>query len=182
MIDLSPETILRARDGDEGASREIVEALHRPVLGIIHRFLGPAFRKDVEDIAQDVFLKVFRALDRYDPTRAKFTTWVYTFVRNHCFDVMKRRWLPTTSVYDRELGSLRSAANSELGSKIAQALGQLGEDQRMAFILREYEGMDYESIGRITGVSEGTVKSRLHRAKESLRTKLRPYLQAGESS
>jgi RNA polymerase sigma-70 factor (ECF subfamily) len=195
MIDLSPETILRARDGDEGASREIVEALHRPVLGIIHRFLGPAFRKDVEDIAQDVFLKVFRALDRYDPTRAKFTTWVYTFVRNHCFDVMKRRRLPTTSVYadqdgerdrelvdDRELGSLRSAANSELGSKIAQALGQLGEDQRMAFILREYEGMDYESIGRITGVSEGTVKSRLHRAKESLRTKLRPYLQAGESS
>lgn len=192
MTDITAAMVLRAQQGDEDASRAIVEGLQRPVIATIYRFLGPAHRRDVEDIAQEVFLKVFRALQRFDGSRAKFTTWVYTFVRNHCFDVLKKRRLKTTSlsaVADddcdrdftdrRELQPTTGAENTELGRRIGEALSTLGEDQRMAFVLREYEQLDYREIASITGVNEGTVKSRLFRAKESLRRQLEPYLETG---
>jgi RNA polymerase sigma-70 factor (ECF subfamily) len=187
------ETIVRAAQrGDDAASRTIVESLQRPVLATVFRFLGPAWRREVEDIAQEVFLKVFRALPNFDASRAKFTTWVYTFVRNHCYDVLKRRRLPTSSLQAvapdepqrdvadrRELQPNADLENQELGRRIGEALATLGEDQRMVFVLREYESLDYSEIAAITGVNEGTVKSRLFRAKESLRQQLAPYLQAG---
>jgi RNA polymerase sigma-70 factor (ECF subfamily) len=191
VTDLPTSTIVAAQRGDQAACRALVEVLHRPVIATIYRFLGPNFRKDVEDIAQEVFLKVFRALDRFDPARAKLTTWVYTFVRNHCFDVLKRRIVPTTSLQTadgerprdfpdhRELVPVHDAENHELGRRIGEALATLGEEQRMVFILREYEGLDYPAIAEVTGTSEGTVKSRLFRAKESLRQQLGPYLRTG---
>ncbi|MBL9079465.1 MAG: sigma-70 family RNA polymerase sigma factor [Planctomycetes bacterium] len=192
MTEITASIVLAAQQGDQTAARTIVEALHRPVLATIFRFLGTGFRREVEDLAQEVFLKVFRALDRFDPSRAKFTTWVYTFVRNHCYDVLKRRRVPTTSLQAvpdgepardpadrRELQPARELENSELGRRIGEALATLGEDQRMVFILREYEDLDYREIAAITGVNEGTVKSRLFRAKESLRQQLAPYLEAG---
>ncbi len=192
MTEIQPSTVRAAQRGDPDAARAIVEALHRPVLGTIFRFLGPGWRREVEDIAQEVFLKVFRALDSFDPARAKFTTWVYTFVRNHCYDVLKKRRVPTESLaaggHDgksrdvtdrRELQPTHDALNAELGRRIGEALATLGEDQRMVFVLREYEDLDYREIAEITGVSEGTVKSRLFRAKEVLRQQLAPYLEAG---
>jgi RNA polymerase sigma-70 factor (ECF subfamily) len=192
VTEITEAIVRRAQSGDEAASRTIVEALHRPVIATIFRFLGTGWRREIEDLAQEVFLKVFRALHAFDPARAKFTTWVYTFVRNHCYDVLKRRRLPTTSLHAvaddepardvtdrRELAPAVSLENQELGRRIGEALANLGEDQRMVFILREYENLDYREIAAITGVNEGTVKSRLFRAKESLREQLAPYLQAG---
>ena len=192
MSDLPDSTVFEAQRGDPAACAAVVEALQRPVIATIFRFLGPRYRKDVEDLAQEVFLKVFRAIGKFDPARAKFTTWVFTFVRNHCFDVLKRRRITTTSLHAvdadepardfadrRELGPTATVENQELGRRIGEALALLGEDQRMAFILREYEGLGYEEIAAVTGVSEGTVKSRLFRAKESLRQQLEPYLKAG---
>jgi len=191
--DLDLETIALAQQGNEDANRAIIEALHRQVIATIYRFLGSRFQSEVEDIAQEVFLKIFRSIERFEPERGvKFTTWIYTFVRNHCFDVLKKRRLHTSSLSARDdsEGQIsvpdprspapdQSAENMELGEKIEEALALLGEDQRMVFILREYEGLDYGSISRVTGVSEGTVKSRLHRAKESLRHRLSPYMRAG---
>jgi len=192
MTDITADLVLKAQEGDEDANRAIVEGLQRPVIATIYRFLGPAYRRDVEDIAQEVFLKVFRAIQRFDASRAKFTTWVYTFVRNHCFDILKKKKLKTSSlsaVEDddsdrdfadaRELQPTQDAENSELGRRIGEALATLGEDQRMVFVLREYEQLDYREIAEITGVNEGTVKSRLFRAKGSLRERLEPYLEAG---
>jgi len=190
VTELTDSLVLKAQHGDEAARRTIVEALHRPIIATIFRFLGPSWRREVEDIAQEVFLKVFRALATFDPSRAKFTTWVYTFVRNHCYDVLKRRRLPTTSLHatepgepardvadGRELRPNANLENQELGRRIGEALAALGEDQRMVFILREYEGLDYAAIASATGVGEGTVKSRLARARESLRARLQPWLQ-----
>lgn len=191
MTEIAVSTVLAAQQGDQAASRAIVEALHRPVLATIFRFLGRGHQRELEDLAQEVFLKVFRALDRFDPSRAKFTTWVYTFVRNHCYDVLKRRRVPTASLHAtaedepprdvedrRELRPVQEAENQELGRRIGEALAALGEDQRMAFILREYESLDYREIAAITGVNEGTVKSRLFRAKATLRQQLAPYLRS----
>ncbi|MCC7398765.1 MAG: sigma-70 family RNA polymerase sigma factor [Planctomycetes bacterium] len=192
MTEITNDLVVAAQQGDDAASRTIVERLQRPVIATIFRFLGPGWRREIEDLAQEVFLKVFRALDKFDPARAKFTTWVYTFVRNHCFDVLKRRRLPVRSMDQtpegeparefadrRELQPTQDAENQELGRRISEALASLGEDQRMVFVLREYENLDYREIATITGVNEGTVKSRLFRAKESLRQHLAPYLGAG---
>lgn len=192
VTEITASLVQRAQRGDDAASRTIVEELQRPVIATIFRFLGPGWRREVEDIAQEVFLKVFRALGSFDPARAKFTTWVYTFVRNHCYDVLKRRRLPTTSLHavpadepardvadGRELVPHESLENQELGRRIGEAIATLGEDQRMVFVLREYENLEYAEIAAITGVNEGTVKSRLFRAKEALRAQLAPWLKAG---
>lgn len=190
LTEITEALVRAAQNGDDAASRTIVQSLQRPVIATVFRFLGPGWRREVEDIAQEIFLKVFRALPAFDATRAKFTTWVYTFVRNHCYDVLKRRRLPTTSLHavaddeaprdvrdDRESLPTQNLENEELGRKIGEALATLGEDQRMVFVLREYEDLDYAEIAAITGVNEGTVKSRLFRAKEALRQQLAPWLQ-----
>jgi RNA polymerase sigma-70 factor (ECF subfamily) len=193
LTDLSLDIIKRAQAGDEAASRELIDALHRPVLATIYRFLGSRYRSEYEDIAQDIFLKLFRSIERFDPERGvKFTTWTFTFVRNHCFDLLKKRRISTTSINsvadeDRSWDLPDPAApapgseldNSELGERIEHALAGLSEDQRLAFVLREYEGLEYRVIASVMGVSEGTIKSRLHRAKEAMRQSLAPYLRTG---
>jgi RNA polymerase sigma-70 factor (ECF subfamily) len=194
VIDIPNETVAAAVRGDQQASREIVERLHRPVLATIHRFVGRRMRDDVEDLAQEVFMKIFRSIDRFDPERGvKFTTWIYTFVRNHCFDYLKKRRLSTVSLdsdtnpiaenksWDLEDAGARTpgqdALNSELGATIEAAMQELSDDHRMVLILREFEQLDLRSIAEIMDVSEGTIKSRLHRAKAALREKLQPYLE-----
>ena len=157
MIDLDHTVVIRAQAGEEEACRTIIERLHRPVLATIYRFLGSRFQADLEDIAQDIFLKLFRSIERFDPDRGvKFTTWTYTLVRNHCFDVLKKRRVKTTSLTfvddeDKQRDVPDQAARQprptlearELGRKIEEALSLLGEDQRMVFVLREYEGLEY---------------------------------------
>ncbi|MEZ5987881.1 MAG: sigma-70 family RNA polymerase sigma factor [Planctomycetota bacterium] len=191
-MDIPYETVALAASGDQEACRSIVEALHRPMLSTIHRFLGRRFAEEVEDVAQEVFLKVFRTLDRFDPGRGvKFSTWVFTFVRNHCFDVLKKKRLRTISMQeDGADGEVRSweledgterrpehlTLSAELGDEIEKAMATLNEEQRMVFILREFEQLDLRSIAEIMDCSEGTVKSRLHRAKEAMKQRLAPYL------
>lgn len=189
MEDVPFSDIEAAVQGDPDASRRIVEQLQRPILATVHRFVGRRFSEDAEDI----FLKVFRSLDRFDPGRGvKFTTWVFTFVKNHCFDVLKKRRLKTVSIdtsgsteeedssWELEGGADRrpasEALNSELGAKIEAAIQSLSPDHRMVFVLREYEQMDLKSIASVMDVSEGTIKSRLHRAKRALMERLEPYL------
>ncbi len=195
MEDIPLADIQAAARGDQDASRRIVEALHRPILAVVHRFCGRRLREDVDDIAQDIFLKIFRAIDRFDPERGvKFTTWVFTFVKNHCFDVLKKRRIITHSMDgvgddDAIEGSWElpdtterrppeQSLNAELGAKIDHAVQQLSPDHRMVFVLREFEQLDLKSIAAVMECSEGTIKSRLHRAKEALKERLRPYLKA----
>jgi len=192
VIEIPNEIVARARERDQDACRRIVEELHRPVLSTIHRFLGKRFVDDVDDVAQDVFLKVFRAIDRFDPERGvKFSTWVFTFVRNHCLDVLKKKRLTTVSLSSGGAGDDETsweledpsgrkpalqALDSELASQIETALHGLSDDHRMVFVLREFEQLDLKSIAEVMGCTEGTVKSRLHRAKAAMKEKLKGYL------
>ncbi len=188
---ISREQVELAVLGDQDASRAIVEALHRSVIATIYRFLGRPFAREVEDIAQEVFLKFFRSLHRYDLTRgAKLNTWMFTMVKNHCFDLIKKRRIKTTSLEGKDGVINRSiepsdprgheptntAWRSELGQQIHNALQGLTLDQRFVFVLREYEGLGYKAIAEVLCLNEGTVKSRLHRAKVALRQTLDPYV------
>ena len=188
MTEITSDIVLRAQEGEEAATRAVVEALQRPVLATISRFLGIVHRDEVEAIAEEVFLKVFRSIRDFDVTRGSFPTWVYSVVRDHCYDMHQRRApaasrRPTaseesaTSTSD-ELQPHQDIDSLELCRRIAEALTMLSEDQRMVFVLREYEHLGYGEIASITGVHEGVVKSRLARAKASLHQQLRPYLES----
>ena len=96
MQELSLETLQRAQAGDLEAYREFVTAFERPIHHTVYRLVGTRFAAEVEDIVQDIFVKLFRSLPRFDPARGtKLASWVFTFVKNYCFDVLKRRRLPT---------------------------------------------------------------------------------------
>ena len=191
MVDISPGVVARARQHDREAFREILDAFERPIYQTVYRLVGGRFADEVEDICQDVFLKIYRALERFDPERGvKFSTWVYTFVKNHCFDVLKKRRLSVVHPdsltedgdavgYDfpsHESHPADEALSIELGEQIAAAVARLPSDQRLVFILREYQDLDYREISEVVGCSEGTVKSRLYRAKEALRGQLKKYV------
>jgi RNA polymerase sigma-70 factor, ECF subfamily len=178
------EVVIRAQNGDAEAAREIITKLHQPMLGFIYRILGPRYREQMEDIAQDVFLKVFRAISRFDPGRGvRFSTWVFTFTRNHCLDLLKKKKLPVfsmTSMLTNDAGQRtfaddgvispeQLAVGGEIGERIDAALNIINPEQREVFEMRERRGMEYHDIARRMGVAEGTVKSRLHRARIALR-------------
>lgn len=193
MVDISDAAVERARAGDPEAFRTVVKAFQRPIYQTVFRLVGGRFPADIEDITQDIFLKIYRALPRFDPDRGvKFSTWIYTFVKNHCFDVLKKRRLQTVYLdsgrseddsgpkHDlegpgREPGD--EVEQSEVSKRIQEAVAKLPEDQRIVFVLREYQGLDYREISHVAGCNEGTVKSRLYRAKEALRQSLRRYVQ-----
>lgn len=191
MQDVPEHLIERARAGDESAVRAIVEHLQVPMFQTVHRLIGGRLANDVEDVTQEIFLKVFRTLDRFDARRGvRFTTWVYAYVKNHCFDLLKKRRLNAVSL-DAEASTssdgeparfeLAGAAPQpsermsavEIDRLVRAAVDELPEDQRVAFVLREYQDLDYREIAQVMGCSEGTVKSRLHRAREALRQRLR---------
>jgi RNA polymerase sigma-70 factor (ECF subfamily) len=145
-------------------------------------------RETAEEVFQEAFIKVHQAADRYTPN-GKFTTWLYTIVRNLCVDTFRRKKIREAVSLDdrgeegeRSLGDsiagenipadIQSSAN-EIEMVLEKALAKLNEDQREVFLLREKEGFKFEEIAEMTGVSVNTVKSRMRYALEALRRVLR---------
>ncbi len=190
MQEIDCDIVVRAQAGDEAACRTILMELHRPVIGMIRRFLGPCHLEPVEDVAQEVFLRVFRSIARFDVERGvRFSTWVFSITRNYCFDVSRRPRLNVRSLEGRDgttdeiddpaaHHALVALERHELGTVIHDAVARLSEDYRVAFVMREYEGLPYREIAHAVGANVGTVKTRLHRARKALRVHLSPYLSA----
>jgi RNA polymerase sigma-70 factor (ECF subfamily) len=143
---------------------------------------------DAEDIAQQVFIRVWNSAARYTPT-AKFTTWLFKITRNLVFNELRRRKRHPTTPLDRkeddfelqipDAGAASPASSmldGELQTAIQQAIDSLPEAQRMAIILRRYEEMSYEEIAEVLKLSVPAVKSILFRARADLRTRLQKYL------
>ena len=144
---------------------------------------------DAEDIAQQVFVRIWKSAGRYRP-QAKFTTWLFTITRNLVFNEMRRRQRkPTVSINEREddfhIGTPddpaktpdEAALQHELERAIERAIQDLPEKQRMAVILRRYEEVPYEEIGEVLKLSLPAVKSLLFRARTQLKENLRSYLE-----
>jgi RNA polymerase sigma-70 factor (ECF subfamily) len=143
---------------------------------------------DAEDLAQQVFLRVWKSAPRYQPS-AKFTTWLFTITRNLVFNEVRRRQRkPAVSLEEREevshlqieadggLNPGEAALQTELERAVDRAIAALPEKQRLAVILRRYEELPYEQIGEILGLSLSAVKSLLFRARGQLKEELHRYL------
>jgi len=180
------QSMKRIATGDTIAFEELVERHQRLVLGTVARMLGNT--SDVEDIAQQVFVRVWKSAKRYEP-RAKFTTWLLTITRNLVFNELRRRSrhpaVPLQSETDEEERPLKdenavspdaTLLEHELQEAVDAAIGQLPETQRMAVILRRYEELSYEEIAEALDQSVSAVKSLLFRARTELRESLKRYL------
>jgi RNA polymerase sigma-70 factor, ECF subfamily len=187
---VSIQLMRRIKTGDDEAFRQLVLMHQNAVIGTAAKMLNST--DDAHDIAQVVFIRIWKAAPRYEPT-AKFTTWMYTILRNLVFNETRRRTRkPTTSLdhsfFDDDDGAQRdvhdlnarlpdqAALQTELEEQIDAAIMKLPKNQRMAVICRRYDDMPYEDIAEIIGTSVPSVKSLLFRARTSLRLLLKGYL------
>jgi RNA polymerase sigma-70 factor, ECF subfamily len=180
FAELDELTIARAQRGDMKAKRALVERYQRPVLALVSRLLrGRADSGLVEDIAQETFLRVFRALPRFDRNGpARLSTWILTIASHRSIDELRRRRLDTRPL-EVGGGDLRSSDRADeaterkvLANLIQTAVDTLTPEYQAAFVLREYHGLEYAEIAQVLEIDLGTVKSRLNRARRRLREAL----------
>jgi len=171
--DLSDEALMvRARAGSRDAFDELVTRHRGRVLAIAHRFLGPS--DDAEDIAQEAFLRLYRARERYRPS-ARFTTFLFRIVANLCIEKgRKRKRQPSLEALDDRMPGPRSdepevvALERETVRRLRGALQRLPEKQRIAVILCKYEERSYREVAQALGCSEKAVETLLYRARQTL--------------
>src|SRR5437773_7661363 len=172
--------------GDTSAFEKLIERHQSLVAGTVARMLGS--NSEVEDIAQQVFIRVWKSAGRY-VARAKFTTWLLKITRNLVFNEMRRAkrhpHLPVQIEPGAEEMPLKDEAmptpdatllQAELQAEIEKAIVLLPDTQRMALILRRYEELSYEEIADVLDLSVPAVKSLLFRARTELRDRLKDYL------
>ena len=172
---------------DEEAFAKLVEKHQRAVIGTVAKMTNQS--PDTEDIAQQVFIKLWKSASRYKPT-AKFTTFLFTITRNlvfnatrkksrrneHSFDEQEDEWHQTIEDQNSQSRPDKSIEQNELRDVIDRAITALPEKQRLAVVLRRYEKMPYEEIADVLELSVSAVKSQLFRARSALRESLEPYL------
>ncbi|MEN8242559.1 MAG: sigma-70 family RNA polymerase sigma factor [Chloroflexota bacterium] len=167
------EWLRRAQQGEDAAFSRLVEVYQKPVYNLCYRMLGNA--GDAEDAAQETFIRAYKAIKRYDPSR-KFSTWLLTIASNYCIDQHRRRKLPTFSVDEFENPDIPEKApgmearlvQNEHQQQIAELLDELKPKDRSAVIMRYWYDYSYEEISEALSLSVSAVKSRLHRARKTL--------------
>ena len=178
--------MLRVARGDTGALELLIGAHQSRVVGTIAKMLGD--ESEAEDIAQQVFIRVWTSAARYQPS-AKFTTWLFKITRNLVFNELRRRKRHPATALEHESEEHHfqapdqqakapdvSMLDGEMHAAIQQAINSLPELQRMAIVLRRYEDMPYEEIAEVLKLSVPAVKSILFRARAELRERLQRYL------
>lgn len=176
------ELVRLARAGDRNAFEALVTAYEGKIYRLAFRYLGN--REDAEDASQEVFLRVFRFLEGFQE-ESSFSTWIYRIGINVCKDIFeqKHRRLEQPMEEGGEEGEAREIPDSrfapeeaysekELQDVLNKAILALPTNAREILLLRDLNGLSYEEIGRVLSLERGTVKSRLARARESLRKKL----------
>lgn len=167
----------RHRHGDAEAFSELYDRFSSMVFGLAYRMVGS--REEAADVAQEVFLRIFRHLGRFRG-RSSLKTWIYRITMNQCRSHLARRRRPGIALADEhpeggieleasDLGPEHRAAGHELGARLNHALAELSPKLREAVLLRDLEGLDYREIGRALKLRPGTVRSRIARGREQLR-------------
>lgn len=184
--------MMRVRDGDEAAFTKLVQKYQDRLTGVFaNMFQDPAL---AEDLAQEVFLRIYRARQGYEPT-AKFSTWVFQIASNLASNSRRSKGRKKEVQFQpratdsqpvkagEQLVAEKSALmptrqldRSELQERVQAAMETLSERQRMAILLHKFEGMSYADIGETMNMSPQAVKSLLSRARENLRIALENYI------
>jgi len=181
----------RVRADEPGAFEELVELYQQRLVGIMHHLVGNA--QEAEDLAQEVFLRVYRARKKYQ-ARSKFSTWLFTIANNLALNsIRSRQRRPSVQldvsdsgplgprpaeqlVHDRSGPPSQRLQQEELAAVVRRALDGLNERQRMAVVLNKYEDMNYAEIAEVMGLTTKAVKSLLNRARTNLREALTAYI------
>jgi RNA polymerase sigma-70 factor (ECF subfamily) len=189
ISDPDNELMKRVGSGELAAFKRLVEKYQRIITGTIYRYTGN--HHEVEDLAQEIFFKVYKAAKRYTP-QAKFSTWLYKVVVNHCLNYQRRqrRDALITSVDNSYSANNKSSLQlaeaqnkqpekllqqQEIQAAIKRAISELPDRQRMALILYRFEGLSYKEIAKALGCSLSAVESLLFRAMTKLKEKLKTY-------
>ncbi len=184
------DVMLRVKAGDQEAFEYLVEKYRRPMVNFMYRMAHNSAA--AEDLAQEVFLRVYRSREGYEAT-AKFTTWLYriatNLAMNHVRDTRNERPEKTVSLDepDQETGLTMDVPDAALSAEqtilrrerlaaIRQRVQALPERQRLAVLMHKYQQMDYKQIGEVLKLSESATKSLLFRAYETLREQLKEFL------
>jgi RNA polymerase sigma-70 factor (ECF subfamily) len=183
----------QVRQGDLAAFEEFVEKYKQPLINFATRFLGDPV--EAHDVAQNVFVKVFKQANRFK-YQSKFSTWLYAIARNLCRNEYRRRVRHRTEPFDWSSPGTLSTGRSnsedlrqttvpevifgrELDQKIEESLALLPEKQRSAILLRQERDLSYEEIAMVLGTSVATTRALIHRARQNLKGRLQPYLRTG---
>jgi len=177
--DLSDEALmLRVKDGDHDAFGKLLQRYERQLLVFFLRQLGD--EEGARDLVMETFLRIYKAASRYEP-KAKFSTYIYQIARNLFINESKKRRFRRTEslddlneetgleIADEDLDPEQMLQRKEQQLLVQKALQQLPEDQRTILILVEYQELSYERVSQIIGCSIGTVKSRMHRARQKIK-------------
>ena len=176
--------------GEERAFQELVERYQTRLLNFVYRTIGD--REKAEDLVQEVFIRVYRHLHRFDRSK-KFSTWIYTIASNLAknelrnrsrnplvlFQTIRKNWQDDDRPLQFEDATSRPDdlyRKRHLRALVEESVAQLPEHHRQVFVLRELEGKSYEEIAEITSCNLGTVKSRLNRARTSFASIIEPWL------
>ena len=176
--DSEKKWMLRFKEGDETAFGELLRRYEKPVINLAFKFLGG--REEAEDAAQETFLEIYRRAGSYQPT-GKLSSWIFTIAAHICLNLKrKKKRAPEIPLEETAESPIHTPPGilerAELQPAVGKALLALPDTQRLAVILAQFEGMTLEEISRVLGVSAGAVKQLLHRAKNSLKNRLRPFM------
>ncbi len=189
--DPGADLMVRYQGGDDSAFRRIVELYERTVFNLLFRFTGS--REGLEDLAQEIFLRVVRAKSRYRPD-AKFSTFLYRVAFNLCVNEGRSRRRLRLASLDAQAPSgdrppkadlpdpharppHEAVEREEMARRLRSILDTLPETQRMALVMNKYHDLSYREIAEALGSTEKAVKSLLARARRSVRERLAPYLE-----
>ena len=195
LTDPDVRLMLQVRDGNAAAFEQLVAKYQSRLVGILEH-LVPG-KSQAEDLAQEVFMRIYRARERYVPG-AKFSTWLFTITHNVASNAIRKlsrrkevhiQNTPSGSVAVQPLEKMakersalmpaRQLDRSELATIVQAGIQQLNERQRMAILLSKFEGMSYQEIATTMDLTPQAVKSLLSRARGNLRDILEPYIKSG---
>ena len=196
LLDPDVRLMLQVRDGNAAAFEEIVEKYQARLVGILGHMVTN--RDQAEDLAQEVFMRVYRARETYVPG-AKFSTWLFTIAHNVASNAIRKLSRrkevnltnsPSGKIPVRPLDRMAKAKSGLMPTRmvdrkemtviVQQAIQTLNERQKMALLLSKFEGMSYVEISEAMQLTTQAVKSLLSRARNNLREAIEPYLESGQ--
>jgi RNA polymerase sigma-70 factor (ECF subfamily) len=182
------ECVRRVQQGDIDSFEVLVRRHEKAIFNLVYRLLGNY--DEAAEVAQDVFLSAFKSIHQFRG-EANFSTWLYRIGLNHAstrrksLNSIQRRQLPldgTEVIADGAVDPAKNVEDKEIQQRVQQALNSLDPEDARIILLRDLQDIPYEEVAAMLDIPVGTVKSRLHRARQALKTSLAPYFQANRKA